>query len=296
MSGMGHEGTAVEFRSVDTEEEALAALAERGAEAHLLAGGTDVMVQYLRGEIDPALLLHIEGIGSLRGVRGNGTVVLGALTTHRRLATDPDIRRRFPALAEAAATVGGWQTQAVGTIAGNVCNASPAADTVPPLLVAGTIVHLASASDRRSLPLGDFLLGRRQTARRPDELVTALELPLPAALSGETYLKVGPRRGMEVALVGLAARLTFGDDRQTVDRARLALCSVAPHPFRAEEAETVLEGSRLEPEGVAEAGRLLVERAQPIDDPRATAAYRRRVLAGLLERAIEICRRRALGE
>jgi len=252
------------------------------------------MIQYQRGEITPAVLVHIRQIAELRGVKVDGLVTVGALTTHRQLAIDELIRRHFPSLAEAAATVGGWQTQEAGTIGGNLCNASPAADTVPALLVSDAVVHLASSRQSRSMALDKFLLGRRSTARQPDELLTSVELVPPPPYTGEVYLKVGPRRAMEVALVGLAVRLTFGDDGATVTDARIAACSVGPRPFRAAEVEAVLIGSRLEAGVVAEAGQLLTEEAEPIDDFRATASYRRRVLTPLLGRAVETCRLRAI--
>lgn len=272
--------------------EAWQILDERGEEATVLAGGTDVMVQYLRGDIAPLLLLHIRRLSELKGIAGDGATTIGALTTHRELATDPRIRDRHPALAEAAATVGGRQTQNVGTIAGNVVNASPAADLLPPLLVADAQVTLESRRETRLLPLPEFVLGRRRTARRPQELVTRLALEPLGPGMGEVYLKVGRRRAMEVAVVGLAARLAFAEDG-TVTDARVAVCSVAPVPFRAAEAEAALLGSRLEPSRVEEAGRLLQQAAEPIDDVRATAAYRRRVLAPLLARAVALCRDRA---
>ena len=283
----------MDFRSYESESEALALLAEFGDDAQILAGGTDLMIQYQRGEINPSLLVHIGRIDELRGIRFDGSMSIGALTTHRQLSTDERIRRHFPALAEAAATVGGWQTQQAGTVGGNVCNASPAADTAPPLLVSDAIAHLASSRERRSIALDEFLLERRRTARRPDELLTSVELVPPPSNTGEVYLKVGPRQAMEVALVGLAVRLTLADDSATVTDARIAACSVGPRPFRAAGAEAALIGSRLEAGVVAEAGYLLTRAAQPIDDVRATASYRLRVLAGLLGRAVEMCLTRA---
>ena len=283
----------MDFRSYPTEIETLAVLAEFGDSARILAGGTDLMIQYQRGDLNPALLVHIRGIAELRGVKFEGRMTIGALATHRQLSTDGLIRQHFPALAEAAATVGGWQTQQAGTVGGNLCNASPAADTVPPLLVSDAIVHLASSRERRSMTLDKFLLDRRRTARQPDELLTSIELVPPGSHTGEVYIKVGPRRAMEVALVGLAVRLTLGDDSATVTDARIAACSVGPRPFRAAEAEAALIGSRLEAAVVAEAGQLLARSAQPIDDVRATASYRLRVLAPLLGRAVEMCRIRA---
>jgi carbon-monoxide dehydrogenase medium subunit len=285
----------VEFRSFATLDAALGALSEFGEDAQVLAGGTDVMVQLQRGDLRPAALVHIEGIAELAEVGvENGSVTLGALVTHRAVIRDARLSTRLPALREACATIGGWQTQEFGTVAGNVCNASPAADTVAPLLVAGAVVELASRRVTRSLPLHDFVLGRRRTARAGDELVTAIRIEAVPPGAGEVYLKVAPRSAMEVALVGLAVRLGL-DEGGTVSDVRIAACSVAPVPFRATEAESALLGSRLEPERVAEAGGALRDGADPIDDARATAAYRRRVLAPLLGRALTIAQQRAGG-
>lgn len=281
------------FRSVHTLDETLAALADLGEAATILAGGTDVMVQYLRGEITPEWLLHIEHVAELAGADTSGdTVSLGALVSHRRTATDSRLSSGLPALAEACATVGGWQTQEIGTVVGNVCNASPAADALPPLLVADSIVHLASSAGRRSLPLEDFVTGRRSTASRADELVTGLELEPVASSTGEAYLKIAPRTAMEVAVIGLAVRLTMAGG--TVTRARVAAGAVAPIPFRCRDAEAVLTGSDLEAEAVGEAAQLLARQAQPIDDARASASYRRRVVARALARTVDLARTRAV--
>jgi carbon-monoxide dehydrogenase medium subunit len=250
------------------------------------------MVQYLRGEIAPPTVLHVRRLAPLEGIEVNSGTRLGALTTHWQLMSDPRIAGDHRSLAEAAATVGGRQTQNVGTVAGNVVNASPAADLLPPLLVANAVVTLQSSVRTREIGLSDFLLGRKRTAREPNELVTRISLDRPGSRTGEIYLKVGRRHAMEVAVVGLAARLSFAEDA-TVTEARIAVCSVAPTPFRAPEVEAALTGTALEEAAVAEAGELLRTSASPIDDARATAAYRRRVLASLLRQAVHACRSRA---
>ncbi|HZV52926.1 MAG TPA: FAD binding domain-containing protein [Candidatus Dormibacteraeota bacterium] len=270
---------------------ALGTLQERGPEVTVLAGGTDVMVQYLRGDIRPRILLHVRRLAELKGMEFGARTTIGALTTHRELTTDARVLRAHPALAEAAATVGGRQTQNVGTIAGNVVNASPAADLLPALMVADAVVELTGATGTRRLPISDFVVGRRSTLRRPDELVTGFSLePLPS-MTAETYLKLGRRRAMEVAIVGLAVRLALTADGRVTD-ARIAVCSVGPRPFRAHQAEEPLIGSRLEEDAIREAGERLRQAAAPIDDLRATAAYRWRVLPPLLERAISTCHER----
>lgn len=284
------------FLSVESLEEALETLSESGEDARILAGGTDVMVQQQRGEIDPAMLLHIERIDALRQVdTSDFRIKLGALITHRRVGRDTELSSSLPALAEAAATVGGWQTQEVGTIAGNVANASPAADTVPALLNADCVVHLTSAEGGREVPLDEFIVGRRQTARHDNELISALSLEPIGPRTGETYLKVGPRSSMEVALVGLAVRVTASEDGATVEDARISVCSVAPVPYRVSSAEAALIGSSLDDDALTEAGDLLRASAKPIDDARATGTYRQRILAPLLGRAARVAWERAIG-
>lgn len=272
---------------------ALEALRELGSDLTVLAGGTDVMVQYLRGDVRPAGLLHIRRLADLTGRSFGSRSWVGALTTHWQLVSDETVRRAHPALAEAAATVGGRQTQNVGTIAGNLVNGSPAADLVPVMLVSDGHVTLQSASGIRELPVADFVVGRRSTLRRPDELVTRLSFEPIGPLTAETYLKMGRRGAMEVAIVGLAARLRFGRD-DVVTEARVALASVGPKAFRAGQVEARLVGTRLEDSVVREAGELLRQSAHPIDDPRATAAYRDRILPELLQKALATCHVRAL--
>jgi CO/xanthine dehydrogenase FAD-binding subunit len=282
------------FRSVRSLDEALGVLEELGDRATVLAGGTDVMVQYQRGELDPGCLVHIErvpGLDELASV--DGRLALGALVTHHRIATDRGLRERLPALAESCATVGGWQTQAVGTVVGNVCNASPAADTLPPLLVADAAVRLASTSGRRTVPIEEFVVGRRRIAARPGELVSRIDVEPCGEAEGEVYLKVAPRTAMEVAVVGLAVRIALDGD--AVADARIAVCAAGPVPFRARAAEEALAGCSLEPATIRAAGDALAEAAQPIDDGRAAASYRRAVLGPLLGRAVEIASRRAKG-
>ena len=281
----------MELRSVDSVEQALDVLAEDGDRCQVLAGGTDVMIQLGRGEISPGLLLHVEQLDQLRGVSANGATRIGSLVTHRELAVgalgDP-----FRSIAESAATVGGLQTQVVGTIGGNICNASPAADTLPALLVHDAELTLRSRSGTRTVPLWEFVVGRRMTTRRPDELLTEIGLAAPGARSGDVYLKVGRRSAMEVAIVGLAMRLQLDGDG-AVTAARVALASVGPCPLRSTAAERALVGSRLEPAATTAAADAVLREMAPVDDLRGSADYRRRVIPGLVRRAAEICAERA---
>jgi aerobic carbon-monoxide dehydrogenase medium subunit len=283
----------MELSTVDTFDDALEVLSNRGEQCQVLAGGTDVMIQLARGEITPGLLLHVERLTELRAVRTNGTTDIGALVTHKELATGA-LGAGYRAVAESAATVGGLQTQAVGTIGGNVCNASPAADTLPALLVHDAEVSLRNRAGSRTVPLGEFVVGRRTTTRAPDELLTGITLAVPPARSGDVYLKVGRRSAMEVAIVGLAMRLSF-DPAGTVTDARVAVASVGPRPVRSVATEAALVGGTGDAESVRAAAKALLADVDPVDDLRGTADYRRRVIPGLLGRAVEICARRAEG-
>ncbi|GEL16565.1 FAD binding domain-containing protein [Pseudonocardia asaccharolytica] len=281
----------MELRAVETLDAALEVLSSEGDRCQVLAGGTDVMIQLARREIAPSVLLHIEKIAALRGVEGNGSARFGPLVTHRDLAKGV-LGERFRALAESAATCGGLQTQVVGTIGGNICNASPAADTLPALLVHDAEVTLRSTAATRTLPLHEFIVGRRATTRRADELLTEITLVQPGEGSGDVYLKVGRRSAMEVAIVGLAMRLRF-DGGGTVTEVRIALASVGPRPVRSVEAEAALVGGRLEPDAIDAAASAVLRDITPVDDVRGTAEYRRRVIPGLLHRAAAICTQRA---
>ena len=275
----------MQFVDASTLEEALATLDERGQEATVLAGGTDVVVQMLQGLVRPRSLVHIRRLAELRGISSGGRTEIGALTTHWELRRNEAVCSDHRSLAEAAATVGGRQTQNIGTIAGNVVNASPAADLLPALLVANAEVRTVSSAGERSLALEDFLLDRKRTALHPNELVRSVSLERAGPRAGETYLKVGRRGAMEVALAGLAVRVEL-DDNGTVVDARVAACSVGPRAFRVRDAESALIGGPADGSAVSEAAGLLQAAARPIDDVRGTATYRLKVLAALLERAV----------
>jgi aerobic carbon-monoxide dehydrogenase medium subunit len=279
-----------EFISVADVGEAIDVLAARGADARVMAGGTDVMLQRMRGQVAEPVILHIEGIEALRTLDTTNGLSIGALVTHRNVVV-ATLPAGFDSLQEAADTVGGWQTQNVGTVVGNVCNASPAADLVAPLLTFDATITLRSGRGTRELALADFLLGRRSIDRHPAELATGIRIEPTSSATGSAYEKVGRRRAMEVAIAGLAVRVSLDDVGETSDVA-VATCSVGPTPCRHPDVEAVLRDSR-NGDGVAEAAHLLVSAVQPIDDARATARYRRQVIGRILPRTLARATRRA---
>lgn len=282
------------FESATTVEQALDALGRLGGGARVIAGGTDVMIQRMTGQLPQSeTLLYIGRIPDLSGIREvDGIIRIGALTTHRDLRDDPIITTRLPSFAQAAATVGGWQTQAVGTIGGNLCNASPAADLGPPVLAAEATLVVAGPDGLAQIAADRFFVDRRLTALGAGQLLLWIDVPRPPEGTWETYLKVGRRSAMEVALVGLAARFSIVDG--VVGSARLAFCSVAPTPIRVRNAEAAVVGTALDDEAVAVAAARAVGAVETIDDQRATASYRRTLVGRLVRKAARIGRE-ALG-
>lgn len=279
----------MEFKVARSHAEALTTIAAFGTDATLLAGGTDVMVQLQRSELKPPVLLNIEQVGAWRTYDVSASSRIGALVTQRTLAEDLDIRARYSALAAAARLCGGWQTQSVGTLAGNVCNASPAADLTPALLVHGARVVLESErGGRRTLPLEDFVLGRRKVDRKPDEIVIQFELDTPPSRTVDAFEKVGRRGAMEISIVNVAARLSFTPDQKVAD-ARIAVGSVGPKPFRAIGAEQILKGQSVSDQVIGAAAHAVLEAATPIDDVRASRSYRLAVLPRVTARIIRQC-------
>jgi xanthine dehydrogenase small subunit len=259
------------------------ALALRGAHpgVAILAGGTDLMVAW-NGAPDarPARVLSVDGVGELRGVREDrGAIWIGAATRVADLATDPRLARAAPALALAAAHLGTRAVRERATIGGNLVNASPAADLVPPLFVAGASLRLAAASGTREIPIFDFYRGYKDCDLRPDEILAAIRVPALPAGARETGRKLGTRRGQSCAKISVTVRLRAEEGR--IGEIAIAAGSAAPTVMRLPRAETALRGAPLEAETAGRAGRLAEAEVAPITDIRSTAEYRR-AMTGVL--------------
>ncbi len=280
-----------EYHEPASVAEAVALAARFGDEARFLAGGTDLVIQMRRGRLSPRHVVSLRRVPGLDVLRFDGRVHVGALVTHRRLERAPVFQGRLHALVEGAEVIGGHQVRNVGTVGGNVVNASPAADVVPVLLVLDAAVTMVGPDGERRLPLHAFLLGPGKTAKRPDELVTAVEFPTPAAGTATAFLKAGRRRAMEISVVCVAARLTLDADGRCRS-ARVALGAVGPTTLRARRAEAALEGERPTPAALRHAGAVAAEECAPISDVRASAAYRRLLVGTLVPRALARCAER----
>lgn len=278
-----HEFTYLEPKSV---AEAIDLLATHGDAARVLAGGTDLIVQMKMERLKPAYVVGIGKLADLKGIRHeDGRLILGALTSIREIARDADVRSRYTALAEACAAFSTTQVQVMGTVGGNLCNGSPASDSAPALIALGAEVVLAGPDGETRLPLESFFRGPGQTARRPEQLLVAVEMPLPVTHTGDrrectasAFVKVG-RVAADIAKANAAVVIVRDGDR--VIDCRMAFGSVAPTPIRAKRAEAVLRGQTLTPGLIAQAAAIAAEEVSPIDDVRSTAAYRREVAAAL---------------
>ncbi len=278
----------------ETLREAIRTLTEEHTDAILLAGGTDVLVRMKRGEINPPVLLNLKRIGGLDRIeRSDGGLTLGALTTIACVERSPLVRQSHPVLAQSAAVLGSPSIRHLATLGGNVGRASPAADTVPALIVQKARVLLEGPLGKREMEIEGFFKGPGQTWLSPGEIITSIYLPDPAPGTGATYVKLGRREGGDCALVGVAASLALSGSK--VIDARLALASVAPVPLRARNAEDVLLSGSINEERLKEAARVSSQDSSPISDLRAGAEYRRQMVEVLTYRALNSAWRQARG-
>jgi aerobic carbon-monoxide dehydrogenase medium subunit len=274
-----------EYFAPENLDEAIEIL-QRHPDAQVLAGGTDLLVQAKERSRPIQVLVSLRRIPELEVVTHNETLSLGAMVTAARIAADPRILQDYTALSKGAGLIGSVQIRNMATVGGNVCNASPSADTAPALLVLGARAVLAGAQGERTLPLEDFFLGPGKTALQPGELLIRLEMPSPLVCSGSFYLRHTPRAWMDLAFVGVSAAVQLGEKGEILS-SRIALGAVAPVPMRAYRTEERLTGCMPDETILDEASRLASSEIHPIDDLRASAEYRRHLAEVLTKRALE---------
>lgn len=266
-----------------TMEELAAALAEHGADAKLFAGGTDLVVLMRDRLVRPKYVIDIKGIEELRELSWDERrgLTIGAAVTLGELMASEVVRERFGALWKAAGTLADPMIRDRATLVGNICNASPAADTAPALLVLGAEVEVVSAKGKRVIPIREFFKGVKRTALEQGEFVRAVRVPNPPEGAKGDYLKWGRTRGEDLAVVGVAG-LAANSGKKLV---RIALSSVAPTPLLVPEVEGVFEGGGSVEEQIDKAASIVVEKISPISDVRAGKEYRL-YMAGVLTKQI----------
>ena len=274
-------------------DQAVALLAAEPGEARVLAGGTDLLVQLRTDLIEPALLVDIKRIPEMRRIaEEGGGFRVGAAATGAELKEHPRLKTLWPGLVEAANLIGSTQVQGRATMGGNLCNGSPAADSVPALIAAGAIASIAGPNGRREVPVEDIMQGPRRLALAKGEIVASFLLPPRPARTADAYLRFIPRTEMDIAVVGCGVCLTL-DASGTCTAARVALGAVAPRPLQVPEAARALVGTKLDAGALDRLDAAARAACQPIDDKRGTREYRTKVAGVLARRTAQIALERA---
>ncbi len=267
-----------------------------GKKTLMLAGGTDVIVQLREGRRDCDQLLDLKHIPELMAynLAGDGSLEIGAAVPLAELYEDAEVSRRFPALVDCASIIGGIAIQSRATLGGNLCNASPAADSSPALMAMSATLVLASSAGNREIPAEDFFAGPGRNTLQPGELLLSIKLPAPAPGSGAFYHRFIPRNEMDIAVASAGVSLTV-DGSDNISAARVALGAVSATPILVPEASTALVGKPANAETFASAGAAAANAASPIDDMRGGVAQRRHLSKVLTVRALEGALQRTRG-
>jgi len=281
------------YEAPETAESAAALLAGATGDARVLAGGTDLLVQMRSDIVDPALIVDIKRIAETRKIsEDKGGWRIGAAVTGAELKEHPRLKQIWPGVVEAANLIGSTQVQGRATLGGNLCNGSPAADSVPALIAARAVATLAGPRGRRDLPVEDVMLGPRKLALTKGELVVSFLLPPRPARSSDAYLRFIPRTEMDIAVVGAGVSLTV-DAAGTITAARVSLGAIAPRVLLVPEAAAAIVGSRLDRAAQDRLEAAAQAACSPIDDKRGTVEFRIQVAGVLARRAALIALDRA---
>jgi carbon-monoxide dehydrogenase medium subunit len=279
-----------------TVSEALSLLAKHGAEAKIIAGGTDVMVD-IKYKEEPGCLVNIKKIPGLDGIRENGAGLrIGALATIRDVETSAIVRDKLAVLWESSHQFASLQIRNTATIGGNICRASPSGETLTPLLVLEAKGKLAFADGERTEPFTAFFQGPGKCSVGSKGLLMEIEVPYPAAGSRGVYLKHAVRGAMDIAMVGVAVLITPDASKNSLQDVRIGLGAVAPTPLRATKTEALLRGKPLSGALLKEAAAMAAAESSPISDQRSSAEYRRWIVEALTRRGLEQTWKAATGK
>jgi carbon-monoxide dehydrogenase medium subunit len=274
-------------------EEAVRALAGASGTAKVLSGGTDLLVQLRSGRLKADLIVDTKKIPGLSGIREEGGgFVIGAATSGATIGEHERLGEAWPGVVEAANLIGSTQIQGRATLAGNLCNASPAADSVPALIAGRATCVVAGSNGRREVPVESIATGPGRTSLKADEFIVEFRLPKRPPRSSDAYLRFIPRTEMDIAVVGAGVNLTL-DPAGVITDARLVLGAVAPTAVIVPEAATALIGRKLDETALAGLDKAARAACKPIDDKRGTIAYRVKVAGVLARRAATIAYKRA---
>jgi carbon-monoxide dehydrogenase medium subunit len=269
------------------------ALGEAKGAGRILAGGTDLIVQMRGGRVKPGVIIDIKRIPGMLEIRADKDgFLIGAAVPGAVLGEHEALRKAWPGVIEAANLIGSTQVQGRASLGGNLCNASPAADSVPALIAAGAICIVEGAKGRREVPVEQVQAGPGRTSLAPDEILVTFRLSSPPPRSGDAYLRLIPRTEMDIAVVGAGVGLTF-DASGVCTAARIGIGAVAPTALLVKDAGAALVGTRLEPAAISKMEAAVAAACKPISDKRGTAEYRTKIACVLARRAVGIAKERA---
>jgi carbon-monoxide dehydrogenase medium subunit len=286
----------VKYERPATMKEAAALLAKEKGTAFVLAGGTDLLVRLRTGFIEPDLLVDIKRIAATRTIDATaGGFRIGAAVTGAELGEHAKLKKAWPGVVEAANLIGSTQVQGRCTMTGNLCNASPAADSVPALVAAAAKAVIVGPTGRRTVPVEQVPIAPGKTSLRKGEIIESILLPKRPPRSGDAYLRFIPRTEMDIAVVGVAVSVTL-DAKGLCTDARVALGAVAPTVLLVAEAAKALVGTRMDKRALDALAAACSAACRPIDDKRGTREFRIKVAGVLARRAAQIARKRAGGK
>jgi len=281
------------YEAPETIEATVALLAAETGQARVLAGGTDLLVQLRAGFVEPDLIVDVKRIEALRSISEEaGGFRIGAAVSGAELGEHAGLCAAWPGVVEATELIGSTQIQGRATMAGNLCNASPAADSVPAMVAAGATASVVGPNGRREIPVGDVAVGPGKTSLAKGELVDSIFLPARPAHSGDAYLRFIPRTEMDIAVVGAGVNITL-DDAGVCQAARVSLGAVAERVLLVEDAAKALIGTALDDAALANLAAAASAACRPIDDKRGTKEFRIEVAGVLARRAAAIALERA---
>ncbi len=283
----------MDYRSPGTVKEAVELLAAHNGAAHVLAGGTDLLVKLRAGMTAPQLVVDLKAIPQLRGIAADARGFrIGAATSCAEIGEHAVLGAAWPGVVEALQLIGSTQIQGRATAGGNLCNASPAADSVPAMIAAGAVCEVAGPGGEREVPVENIVTGPGKTSLARGEFVVGFRLPKPRPHSGDAYLRLIPRTEMDIAVVGVGVALAL-DEAGVCTHARVGLGAVAPTPLLVAEGAKALIGTRVDAAALAALAAATSAACKPIDDKRGTIPYRVKVAGVLARRAAQIALERA---
>ena len=289
---------AFDYVAAQTVDEAVSLLADKGDQARVLAGGTDLIVQVREGRRHLDLIVDVKKIPDVNVLSydAQNGLHLGAAVPCHRIYNDATIAQAYPGLMDAFTLVGGMQIQGRASVGGNVCNSSPAADTIPPLIVHYTTCLIAGPNGRREVPIEQFCTAPGRNVLARGEFLVSLRIPAPPKNFGAHYLRFIPRNEMDIAVVGVGSSVVLSQDRNTITAARIALGAVAPTPLLVEAAAAALVGKPVSDTTIEAAAEAAQAAARPITDMRGTIEQRRHLAGVLTRRTLQGAIARARGE